>query len=463
MGCKDRSTISVLEASTTVGFLAGSAFLLPFIGRISGIPSIATAVPVAVAALIVAVVRADWKIAIRRDYLSALVCISLFCVLVLQASAPSQIAFLFNPGGWLARMDNYIDAKVLTFFVTAAPAVIAAAALALARDPRAAGYGVLAACIIVGLIAIVRLAPFADYFVRSEGLKFYYLKYALAERDLNTVSLGLLIAVGGIASLAFRKLWPVTVLFLVALFLLNRRMEFTFLLACVSAIALASAWKWRADRNARPIGIIASAVVLIAIGYNDANVQVWSSLPNALGTRIGLVSGTPDQDEILRTQSREQTIPTIARTDNTLISDTTLKAFLEDSSVPTNQPSDILTPERGPILITLFGAGVGHYATLEMGHNYPHNILVEAFIETGIISALALGALIVITGFASWRFWRSQEPLSLVCLPVLYAFIFLFTMKSGDLAMTGRLIGLSLILLSLASIRRTGTETHSGP
>lgn len=98
--------------------------------------------------------------------------------------------------------------------------------------------------------------------------------------------------------------------------------------------------------------------------------------------------------------------------------------------------------ERGDLQRMLFGVGTGGFAHLERGEDarhYPHNILLEALYENGVVGALLLLFFLLIPFRLLGRAWGAIRPrssvkrlLALGCS--LYVFALINAQVTGDLA-----------------------------
>lgn len=409
---------------STIGFLIGLGVALPLIGRVAGVPSsvlglFATALSIGLAAL-------SWREYKIRPLPLALIAMALvYATLVIFSANYDQIRFLLRPGQWLEHLNRYADSKLLMFLVTFSPALAMASVVAIMGNHHRVFRGILVAVLCVATLAAARIWTSADSLIGDTYLDVRPYYADIAARGYSLVSYGVLLALGSAAAIALRRTWVLAAVFMFLAFWLNRRTETLSIAVLVAAYYGLMAWRrpsWRAARVwCRAPIIFGVAAILAGSLYNPSNVGSWGALLGAsTENRIAIL-----QDAVTFQDGASPSLPTDTR-------QTPVRPAVSDSSAVQK------SAESGGLL---FGEGLASYARRGGPFLWPHNLLVETFIEGGILAALILASVIA-TAFAAAAaniFLGREVAPEWLAIAAMGCVIFVVSMKSGDVTSAGRL------------------------
>lgn len=113
------------------------------------------------------------------------------------------------------------------------------------------------------------------------------------------------------------------------------------------------------------------------------------------------------------------------------------------------EAAEMAVPREGGSAF-LFGRGLGWYATLGSENDYPHNVLLETWWESGAIAAIVLSGIFVFGVMAAARpALQSQEALAIL---VMIVALIVISLKSGDIVAGVRLVPFVLIASALRPV-----------
>ncbi|HEY3417155.1 MAG TPA: O-antigen ligase family protein, partial [Armatimonadota bacterium] len=93
-----------------------------------------------------------------------------------------------------------------------------------------------------------------------------------------------------------------------------------------------------------------------------------------------------------------------------------------------------------------FGQGLGSFALIEPFYSYPHNIILEAGYELGILGVVAVVAMYILVIRRCWQLWHSPPHRFLAGLVVM---VFGYNLKAGDISsITFQWVFLYLLVVS---------------
>ncbi len=415
---------AVREAQTSTGYLVGAAAcaaaFAPFYGPIAGVPASFLSlvfVPISFLSLIASGIQTPPRIV----WLSIVPTIVIFVLAASQAT-PEQFMFLADTSMWSHRYDDYQAAKLLMISVALIPQIAAIVFVVLTKDPSRALTGAIIA------LSALALAAAANILI-NQGAQLFRTDEATAAESLlsagySRVSYGALLTIGAIASLRFRWGWVLAGVLLFSVALISRRADTFVLVLCLGALAMYLTLRGRGRDGLKPIGALLLGSVLFIGLHNDQNVAYFVSL---------VVDSDP------RTQMISESLSAIDSG--------------EYSSPAPGQPSAVAEPAEVVIEKEahniLLGAGLGTYKDVTGSeYFYPHNIILESYIELGILAAILMASISVVPlallGYLALRGQIGQTPLLIgACLAQLTA----ISLKAGELGFLGKLSFLSTLTL----------------
>lgn len=412
------------EAQTSAGYMVGAAAcaaaFAPFYGPIAGVPASFLSlvfVPISFLSLIATGIQKPPRIV----WLSIIPTIVIFALAAWQAT-PEQFVFLADTSMWKYRYDDYQAAKLLMVSVALIPQIAAIAFVVLAKDSDRALTGAIIA------LSVLALAAAANILI-EQGAQLFRTDEATAAEALlsagySRVSYGALLTIGALASLRFKWGWILAGGLLFSVALISRRADTLVLVLSLVGLAIYLTWRGRPRDGFKPVGALLLGLVLFTGLHNDQNVAYFVSL---------VVDSDP------RTQMISESLSAI---DNG-----------EYSSPTPNQagahagPTEVVVENE--VHNILLGAGLGTYKDVTGSeYFYPHNIILESYIELGILAAILMASIsvvpLVLLGYLALRGQIGQTPLVIgACLAQLTA----ISLKAGELGFLGKLSFLSTLTL----------------
>lgn len=384
-----------------IGALVGIGIVGPLFGEIGGIPSRYLADLAILAAVIVAWRSGELRIAVSRNVAILFGLIAVYFLLVVASARVPQWAFLLHPSQWRGHADDYTDAKLLMFGVTFIGPVVGALVVIFSTEKETVTRAILWTVVAIGLIAICRLAPFYHVLVGTDRLvsrTFFYSD----TRGFSTVMYGLLFLFAGIAALALRPARLLSAVFVAGCFILERRSETVMLL-----IAILTFYGYAGLRKGHTRALVIGAATVVVAGVlmvffrNGGDIDAWVGLGSSIQTRAAIATGAV-------------------------------------SSVPSSA------------VHFLFGNGLGSAST--DAANWPHNLLLETYIESGLLTALVLVGILIWSAIISRLAGLMSLPPAL-CTAAITVAMFIFSMKSTDVTSAGVLVAWALITVGLGTER----------
>lgn len=364
-------------------------------------------------------------------------------LLAAAQASDSQWQFAWSLSEWAPRDASYYDSKLLMLGVTIVPQLALTAIAMLAADKDAMIDGVLLA--LAGIAAIATSRVLVDYgstLLRTEFLvaREFYRETA---RGYSLVSYGTLMALGSIAALRFRLGWALSSVLLFMTALLSRRTETIALVGVIVTFAAIGGYKSRG--SARFIGVLALSAFLFIALHNGHNLHYFGSLTYSFQERIG----------ILRSSNKETTPANISSPKQIKLS---AAAPAEVASTDKSQdfsasPSKKLSTDRDAtsnLFSPLLGKGLGSFQNLTTSNlSYPHNVLVETFLELGPIASVFTAVLYLTPLLAfSASLFRGYMALRPMLLTGSLFLAMIISLKAGDITAIGR----SMFISSLALV-----------
>lgn len=363
-------------------------------------------------------------------------------LLAAAQASDSQWQFALSLSEWALRDASYYDSKLLMLGVTIVPQLALTAIAMLAADKDAMIDGVLLA--LAGIAAIAASRVLVDYgstLLRTEFLvaREFYRETA---RGYSLVSYGTLMALGSIAALRFRLGWALSSVLLFMTALLSRRTETIALVGVIVTFAAISGYKSRG--SARFIGVLALSAFLFIALHNGHNLHYFGSLTYSFQERIG----------ILRSSNKETTPANISSPKKMKLSaaasaEAASADKSQDFSASPNKNSSTDRDATSNLFSPLLGKGLGSFQNLTTSNlSYPHNILVETFLELGPIASV-FTAVIYLTPLLAFSasLFRGYTALRPMLLTGSLFLAMIISLKAGDITAIGRSMFISSLTL----------------
>jgi len=439
----------LVKKEELVGFFAGAAIAVPWLGRIVHLPSSAIALLFVPASCLTLLSLKHEGIEFRKHTALMLLLICIYTLLVVQAASLDQIKFFLLSSEWMESQRYYLSAKLLKFLLSFVPALVMGLCVALVRDRERVLRGLFVAIVLVGTIAAINVIRYyellfgTDYETANE--------YFSSTYDANIpslVSYGFLFCIAVVTSMTLRKFWFLGGLFIFVLFLLGRRTELVTSTLAVLAFLL---WSFYKRKDALLCACKTAVVIIIAAALsvilnNEISVQRWAGLWDSVKERVDILLVVTERDSaIVNSDSVGPGAPAgggpNADTQGEVIAET---------PVP---------PSGSTLAALLFGHGLGWYSELGAANEYPHNALVETWFESGAIAAFVLGGiygLSLVLSFAAAT--RRQSGLAIF---LMLACLITASMKSGDIASSARLFFFILVSTSFGRALRPVSQNRT--
>jgi hypothetical protein len=354
-----------------------------------------------------------------------------YIALVVVSASSSQFAFFLTPTNWLARSDHYYDAKLVTFAIAALPGLLAALPLLLARPSEHVLRGFLGAALVIALLAVVRVVPYANLLAGTEHTQARIIIANPYGVGFSVVSIGILCCVGAASALVLRGSWPLVALFLFIAFWINRRTETALIILMLAAYAgrgLLAERTWKSP--ARSGAVLAVSLLAATVLHNEANMATWMRVSESVAERSEILSLAVVGNAVAQSLVAEAS---------------EASDFLDTAEA---QPAAKFDTGEQPAAKKagsfLRGYGLGWYATLGSEHPYPHNLYLETLRESGataaalLIAAVCLSLAAVSSGAGALSGPRFGVTMTAVAIVAVSA-------KAGDISTAGRMFPLLIL------------------
>lgn len=415
-----------------MGAAVALAFGLPFLGRLGSVPmsTLAFLAPgISLAAF--AFLPRDAK-AWNASAAAVLGLLAAYIALVVVSASSSQFAFFLTPTNWLARSDHYYDAKLVTFAIAAVPGLLAALPLLLARPSEHVLRGFLGAALVIALLAVVRVLPYANLLAGTEHAQARIIIANPYGVGFSVVSIGILCCVGAASALVLRGSWPLVALFLFIAFWINRRTETALIILMLAAYAgrgLLAERTWKSP--ARSGAVLAVSLFAATVLHNEANIATWMRVSESVAERSEILSLA-----VVSTAVAQSVVAEASEASDSLDAGAAPPAakFDKRAASPAAQNAGSF----------LRGHGLGWYATLGSEHPYPHNLYLETLKESGataaalLIAAVCLSLAAVASGAGALSGPRFGVTMTAVAIVAVSA-------KAGDISTAGRMFPLLIL------------------
>lgn len=430
------------------GALATVSILLPFLGRIGGVPSLLPALLLSGIAAVLGI----WIVAgaPRRNVswvqMAPIGLASAFAAIVCISATPEQWQFLSNPALWIRRDQFYVESKLLAFVLYTTPGVFLSGCFLMMREKKPAIKGIYGVCVIFGVIASIRII--SNFSTLSQYDYEIVREYIIVQgsRPYSLIAYSALMVIASASAIAVKRFWPLVAVFLFATFWVNKRAETLLIIGIVLAYYAYIIVRSKRERLAgamKPIIIIGLAAVAAAALHNEANSMYWAAL---MGRSV------QERVDIAKVALSENPAP---------------KSTIDRSQIGLSTPAGAKQAEgKRPTGAHLWGSGLASFSDASPEFHYPHNILLEAYFEQGVIGAVLLsGFMVTALSLSSWTAMRGYDPFGLGLTAIAVALLGI-SLKSGDITLFGRLAFFMILAASLpnpvSAAAEAGPEKRSG-
>lgn len=392
------------------GFGAAAAFSGLY-GPIAGMPASLLSL-IFLPAAFFALLSAGPKIPLSPTWLAIAPSVVIY-LLILDHASPNQFVFMFDPSQWHLRQDRYVDAKLLAISIAFIPQLAAIVMIACVPERERAIKGVFFTLAALAALAALRiLIEQGSGLIRTDKI---IASNTLLSSKYSLVSYGLLLTIGAVAPLVFKRGWILSGVLLFFAALICRRADVFSLMACLIAMSIYFGLKKDIRAGSKIFYSLILGVFLFSALHNEYNISYFSAIGRAIELRIGMTS------ESLAALSEEGDEP---------------QAPIVDSAARQSYSH-------------FSGAGLGQYHNV--AHSkfaYPHNFALEILIEIGIISFILCLILLfspLLMGGILISKRKSSDSLifsiSCFCIAIIFSF------KAGEMSDLGRITFLSGIAL----------------
>jgi hypothetical protein len=423
-----------------VGFLSGCTLALPLVGRIGPIPGSFLSIFIAVGIAAYALVHfREWTAPPRTALWSVISGFS-YAALIAVAASRLQLSFFTDFARWRIHERYYYESKLLDFAIVILPLLLVSASLCFLpkASRRKVAVGMLWSFVVIATVCALRVIQYTGILIGSDektSTPFYGGAYTIG---FTTVSYGILFVLGSIAALNLRRTWVLTALFLFMALWLNRKTESILIVLAVIA-HVGFMWQRYSTPLVSAVGkslvIFGIAAALIIPLHNVSNIVTWKLLTQNFYTRMDMLNLEKEANVVI------DSIPQASIGNSGTMLPLEQKARSEDRDI-----SDVL-----------IGSGLGWYA-LQGGELYPHNIVLENYLESGAISLIPLFSLVWIAiAICFVRARKNDYPPLAMALVFMSLAMLSISMKAGELTVAGRLVG----VLMFSSILVTAFDRKS--
>ncbi len=408
-----------------LGMMVGLSLTLPLLGRVAGLPSSAVALIFPLMSMLMCLASGP---VISRRLLSFVGLLSLYGILVLQSAHAEQFAFFLYPSKWMQNANHYFEAQLIMVVIAAVPGALAAACF-VATPGEQKNRGLRDAFIFSAVLVLLSLLRFSDLLIATSFERAVAYFRSSSTTGHSAVLYGVILCIGTAATMNTRLLWMLSSFFLVALFLIGRRVELLVAVMIVLACCGLPLFQNRLLRNPDvwrfvPVFLLAGALVLPL--HNEVSLMRWTELSHGISERTDMVSSS---------------FRAAGANDGKSGKDKLDSPHGEQLGV--NRGADRAhRDDRSDATKILLGRGLGWYSTLGFDHPYPHNYILSTFLESGAIAALIA---VTVIGFGIVVPLRAgPSPMSFM-LAAVTASMFLTCLKAGDASFGVRVLCFALL------------------
>ena len=397
-----------------LGLMVGLSLTLPLLGRVVGLPSSAVALVFPMMSLLLCLASGPF---VSKRLLSFVGLLSLYGILVLQSAHAEQFAFFMYPSKWMQNSSYYFEAQLIKVVIAAVPGALAAACF-VATPGQQKNFGLRDAFILSAVLVLLSLMRFSNILIGTsyeDAVVYFRNSYATGH---SAVLYGVILCIGTAAAMNTRLLWMLSSLFLVALFLIGRRVEFLVAAMIVLAYCGLALFQSRLlkDREVwRFIPVFLLAGVLVVPLHNEVTLARWAALSDGVSERTDMMSSSfraaGDRDD------------------------------------------------RSDVAKILLGRGLGWYSTLGFDHPYPHNYILGTVLESGAIAALIA---VTVIGLGILIPLRAGPSSMNFMLAAVTGSMFLTCLKAGDASFGVRVLCFALLSATLPYHSDRAAKRHFG-
>lgn len=455
-----RTSPRSLAPERLFGLLIGLAIAVSLLGRALVLPGQAISLVAFTAALGIFPFTSIAPSRFRIGLITTFTLILVYICLIALSAKDSQWVNLFQPGGWNRHAEHYAESKLTVFAITALPPTILAMVLTILNHRQVATRYVLLGIIATSALGFIILASSSNELVRTNyGTAADWLS-GKGRPSFSTISMGLLLILGALATLcwvgkipALDKIIAVFIgLCLVATIMLHRRIDTILFAIAIVAILVVHAQKKSSWKRTIPLMAVIFAIPTVSLPLvaNDFTSSYWYHIASGMKYRTNAATIAIDLIQADADQSTGETLGTGKDKTAWL---TNKEAIIEnkDAAAPNQasvSDSERFTPTIFDLSIKiLFGYGLGFYADNSSdGMMYPHNLLIETFLESG---AIASGVLLIsiflplIPLFGRLRRGTiSRYELTFLAIAIVLFFV---SLKAGEISSVGHLLFFAIL------------------
>lgn len=437
-----RKRLKALHAyEIAFGIAIGLATTTPLLGQALPISG-QTLSLMAISAAVLIFFFCEHNFRLDSNYLIAIGLLVVYVALVARSAFPEQWGFLVHLSDWRNHTDHYVTAKLTVFFIKTLPPIAFGVMFSVLRNRERAAKSMLLSAIATSLAGYAILLASSGSLIRTPHLVAAAWYNGTARPQFSTISMGLILIIGATAALAWLNEHPVRNFFisvfvglcLLGTIMLDRRIDTIVFAISIVTILIAT---YRRNPTSRQVLTSSATIFLVPlliwpIVTNDYNVEYWQTAPSGFRYRIDAFQNVVEY-------SSTPTYPTAGATGEL----ETLQKSAQTSQADTSEAFRLL-----------WGGGLGLYAIRsDGGLLYPHNIVLETFLEVGSVAAVALllAMAILLLPLARKLFTRAITPEELVTAAIA-TILFLISLKSGDISNVGNILFFMIVAGAIAPL-----------
>lgn len=436
------------------GLLIGLAIAVSLLGRSLVLPGQAISLVAFIAALAILPFTSIAPSRLGIGLVTTFILVFLYICLIAFSAKESQWVNLLNLGDWSRHAEHYVDSKLTVFAITGLPPIILAVLLTILNHRQIATRYVLLGIIATSALGFIILASSSNELMGTNyGTAADWLS-GKGRPAFSTISMGLLLILGALAALcwvgkapALDKIIAAFVGFcLVATIMLHRRIDTILFVIAIVAILITHARKSSSWKSAVTLMAIIFAIPTVSLPLvaNDFTSSYWYHIASGMKYRTNAATIAID---LIQADADESTAEKLGTAKDKTAWLTNKEITSENKEAATANHASVSDDERFNAIFDfgakiLFGYGLGFYADNSAdGMMYPHNLIIETFLENG---AIASGALLVsiflplIPLFAKLRRGTiSRYELAFFAIAIV---LFTVSLKAGEISSVGHLL-----------------------
>lgn len=416
-----------LQNAHTKGMLAALAVFFPYTGKIvPGVPALVGGYGV-LTLFVISCLHTGQRITFpnrkRVFSFATLQCALFFTIVlgVLWSATPAQIACLFYPLLWFkcyGTPTSYVLTKLTFFLIASFPGFLCSLYIVFYLEEKESfARGVMWGLMSCGLYSMLKILPFAPYFLSTQYSIYYQFYAGIGAAQI--ISIAGMSPILGVSSLAFylvgtkRQCYWERVLYfsgafflMLTLFFIYQRFDLAITLFLLGWLSL------KTSGTGRPL--FYGAVTLFIL-FRLMCPFIWGESFHIYFYWTDLLSGTAGNGFTYRLEAFQAILHALKNTELTKM---------------------------------LWGHSLGAYAALGTSClHYPHNFILEALFELGVLPFLAAFCGTLIGFFVSLKQLVKERDILSLFAAILCVSSLTHAMKSGDLTFLGVLFFVTSLTL----------------